>query len=139
MKRRSGASVVISGLGFVTSIGNDRASVARSLRELRSGIERFEFLPGVDLPVRVAGTIKGFDLPGPLWPAWRWPAGYTISRDLLRGLPPHGLYAIVSFEQALAEARLTPEEIANEETGLFCASAGSPRLTRHHLAQMTES
>ena len=30
--------VVVSGLGFVTSIGNDAASVTTSLRELRSGI-----------------------------------------------------------------------------------------------------
>jgi 3-oxoacyl-(acyl-carrier-protein) synthase len=113
----------------VTSIGNDRTTVARSLRELRSGIECFEFLPGQELPVKVAGTIKGFDTSGLLWPAWRWPEGYSISRDLLRGLPPHGIYAIVAFEQALADAHLSSAEIANEETGLLCASAGSPRLS----------
>jgi 3-oxoacyl-(acyl-carrier-protein) synthase len=133
------ARVVISGLGFVTSIGNDRATVTRSLREMRSGIERFDFLPGRELPVKVAGTIKGFETSGALWPTWRWPARYSISRDLLRGLPPHGLYAIVAFEQALADAALTSADVANEETGLFCGSAGSPRLTRHHLNQMCDS
>lgn len=131
--------VVVAGLGFVTSIGNDRGSVTRSLRELTSGIERFDFLPGRDLPVKVAGTIKGFDTSAPSWPAWRWPEGYAIPRDLLRGLPPHGLYAIVALEQALAEARLSPAQIAGEETGLLCASAGSPRLTRNYLNQMVDS
>jgi 3-oxoacyl-[acyl-carrier-protein] synthase I len=135
----NGPRVVISGLGFVTSIGNDRATVSRSLRELRSGIERFDFLPGKELPVKVAGTIKGFETPGPLWPAWRWPAGYEVARDLLRGLPPHGLYAIVAFEQTLADARLSRDDIRNEETGLLCGSAGSPRLTRFHLNQMIDS
>lgn len=134
-----GPRAVITGLGFVTSIGNDRATVTRHLRELIPGIERFDFLPGVDLPVRVAGTIKGFETPGVAWPAWRWPAQYEIARDLLRGLPPHGLYAIVAFEQALAAARLSRTDIANEDTGLLCASAGSPRLTRHHLNQITDS
>src|SRR5258706_10712490 len=133
------ARVVISGLGFVTSIGNDRGAVTQSLRELRSGIERFEFLPGQELPIKVAGTIKGFETSGALWPTWRWPDGYTISRDLLRGLPPHGLYAITAFEQALTDAGLTPADVANEDTGLFCGSGGSPRLMRNFLNQMNDS
>src|SRR5215212_8169940 len=131
--------VVISGLGFVTSIGNDRTSVTQSLRELKSGIEPFEFLPGRKLPIKVAGTIKGFDTSGPLWPSWRWPAGYEISRELLRGLPPHGVYAIVAFEQAIADACLAPNDVASEDTGLLCGSAGSPRLSRHYLNQLIDS
>ena len=131
--------VVVSGLGFVTSIGNDRAAVTRSLRELRSGIERFEFLPGHPLPITVAGTIKGFQTSAPQWPTWSWPETYPIPRDVLRGLPPHGLYAIAAFEQARAEARLSPEELTDEGTALFCASAGSPRLLRHHLNQIHDS
>ena len=47
----TGARPVISGLGFITSIGNDRAAVSASLRALRHGIAPFEFLPGCDLPV----------------------------------------------------------------------------------------
>ena len=131
--------VVISGAGFVTSIGNDRAAVTQSLREGRSGIERFDFLPGHDLPVKVAGTIKGFDTRAPQWPAWRWPEQFTVPRDLLRGMPPHGLYAIIAFEQARAESLLTPDELSNGETGLFCGSAGSPRLMRQHLNQIHDS
>jgi len=131
--------VVISGVGFITSIGNDRATVSRSLRDLKSGIEPFAFLPGTELPVKVAGTIKGFETGNLHWAGWRWPAGYTITKDLLRGLPPHGLHAICAVEQVIRDARLTAADLADEETGLFCGSAGSPRLMRHHLNQIAES
>ncbi len=131
--------IVISGLGLVTSIGNDVAAVTDSLRELRSGIERFDFLPGADLPIKVAGTVKGFDTSTVQWPGWRWPDGYTFSRDALRGMPPHGLYALCAVEQVVRDAKLTPAELRADDTGLFCASAGSPRLMRHLLNQIHES
>jgi 3-oxoacyl-(acyl-carrier-protein) synthase len=131
--------VVISGIGFVTSIGNDRRAVASSLRNLQSGIERFEFIPGVDLPVKVAGTIKGFNTEAPQWSTWRWPDGYTFPREALRGLPPHGLYALCACEQAIGDARLAPADLATDETALFCSSGGSPRLLRQYLNQIHDS
>ena len=131
--------VVVSGVGFVTSIGNDRAAVSQSLRTQTSGIEKFEFMPGTDLPVKVAGTIKGFDTTATLWPGWRWPAGQTVPKDVLRGLPPHGLHAFFAVEQVVADARLTPDELKGEDTGLFCSSAGSPRLMRHYLNQINDT
>ncbi len=131
--------VVVSGLGFITSIGNDRASVTGSLRELRSGIERFDFFPGEDLPVKVVGTVKEFDTSALQWGGWSWPDGYTFGREALRGMPPHGLYALCAAEQVVADARLTPAELTAEDTALFCASAGSPRLLRAFLNQMHES
>ena len=131
--------VVVSGLGFVTSIGNDRAAVTASLRALRSGIETCEFIPGANLPIKVVGTIKEFDTTALQWAGWKWPAGYAFSRDALRGMPSHGLYALCASEQLIADARLTPAELTAEDTGLFCASAGSPRLMRHFLNQIHES
>lgn len=131
--------VVVSGLGFITSIGNDCARVTHNLREQRSGIERFEFLPGHALPVTVAGTIKDFDTSGAQWASWRWPAPYVIPKDILRGLPPHGIHAFCAMEQAILDARLSPAEVGSEETGLFCASAGSPRLLRLSLNQIHAS
>ena len=50
----------ITGLGFITSIGNDRADVTASLRQLRPGLARVTFLDNPDLPVKVAGTVKEF-------------------------------------------------------------------------------
>jgi 3-oxoacyl-(acyl-carrier-protein) synthase len=127
---------VITGLGFITSIGNDRSSVLRSLRELRHGFESVQFFGNPNLPVKVAGTLKGFEFPTPDWRDWRWPEPFTVDRELLRGLAPHGVYALCAMQQALADAQLDPSALAGGETGLFCASAGSPFLLGHFLDQM---
>ena len=127
---------VITGLGFITSIGNDRASVLRSLRELRHGFEPYEFLGNPNLPVKVAGTVKGFAFPSFNSRDWRWPECYTIERETVRSLAPHGVYAFCALEQALADAGLARAELTDGTTGLFCASAGSPLLLANHINQM---
>ena len=127
---------VITGLGFITSIGNDRVSVVRSLRELKHGFEPHVFLDNPNLAVKVAGTVKGFAFPTPNWRDWRWPEHFAVDRELVRGLAPHGVYAVCAIQQALAEAGLEPAQLAGGDTGLFCASAGSPFLLGHFLEQM---
>ena len=127
---------VITGLGFITSIGNDRASVVRSLRELRHGFEPYVFLNNPDLAVKVAGTVKGFSFPTPNWRDWRWPGNFVVDRELVRGLAPHGVFALCALQEALADAGLTPAELAGGETGLFCASAGSPFMLSNFVDQM---
>jgi 3-oxoacyl-(acyl-carrier-protein) synthase len=127
---------VITGLGFVTSIGHSRAAVLASLRELRHGFEPVEFLGNPRLPVKVAGTLKGFSFPTPNWRDWRWPAEFSVDRELLRGLAPHGVYAVCALEQALADAGLTAAELGDGTTGLFCASAGSAFMLGNFLTQM---
>jgi len=128
---------VVTGVGFITPIGNDRASVEESLREGRHGIEPVQFLGNPDLPIKVAGTVKGFQVDSPKWRDWSWPAGYEIPKDVLRGLAPHGVYAICAVEQALSHAGLAASEIAGDPgTGLYCASAGSAMLLHHNIAQM---
>jgi 3-oxoacyl-(acyl-carrier-protein) synthase len=132
MNRRA----VVTGLGFITSIGNDRAAVTHSLRTLRPGIERVEFLGNPALTVKVAGTVKEFCVESPSWRDWRYPARFEFARETLRSLSPHGLYALCATEQALADARLTVDALGDGTTGLYCASAGSAFLLHHHLAQM---
>ena len=127
---------VVTGLGFITSIGNDYASVLRSLRELRHGFEPHEFLGNPRLGVKVAGTVKGFSFPSVNCREWAWPATYTLDREVLRGLAPHGVYAYCALQQALGDAGLTADDVAGGDTGLFCASAGSPLLLTHHVTQM---
>jgi 3-oxoacyl-(acyl-carrier-protein) synthase len=130
---------VITGLGFVTSIGHDRTTVVRHLRELRHGFEPVEFFGNPALPVKVAGTVKGFAFPTPNWRDWRWPDAFTVDRELLRGLAPHGVYALCALEQAIADAGLTAAQLADGSTGLFCASAGSPFLLGNFLGQLREA
>lgn len=127
---------VVTGLGFITSIGNDRAAVTSSLRDLRPGLDRVEFLGNPALGVKVAGTVKEFTVESPSWRDWRYPARYELPRETLRSLAPHGLYALCATEQALADAGLAREAITDGATGLYCASAGSAFLLHHHLAHM---
>jgi 3-oxoacyl-(acyl-carrier-protein) synthase len=54
-------------------------------------------------------------------------------------MPPHGLYALCASEQMIADARMREADLTADDTGLFCASAGSPRLLRHFLNQIHES
>ena len=129
--------VVVSGVGCITPIGNDYAGVAASLREGRHGFERVEFLGNPNIPVRVAGTVKGFSVDSMSFRDWKWPARYEVSRETLRGLAPHGLYALCAIEQALEDAGLARGVVAHDDaTGLFCASAGSAMMLHGHLKQM---
>jgi 3-oxoacyl-[acyl-carrier-protein] synthase-1 len=133
----SDARAVITGLGFITSIGNDRQAVETSLREGSVGLERVEWFPGCS--VRVAGTIKGFVTESFNRLEWRWPGRYDFARETLRAVSPHGLYALCAMEQAIAEAGLTPAQVSSPDTGLFCASAGSARFLRQQLNDVEAS
>jgi 3-oxoacyl-[acyl-carrier-protein] synthase I len=132
MNRRA----VVTGLGFITSIGNDRAAVSHSLRTLESGIAPIEFVGNPALPVKVAGTIKEFNVDSPGWRDWEYPARYDLPRETLRSLAPHGLYALCATEQAIADAGLGAGALSDGGTGLYCASAGSAFLLHYNLAQM---
>jgi len=127
----------ITGIGLITPIGNDRKSAQDNLRHGRHGLSHVEFLGNPALPVKVAGTVKGFSVDSPHWRDWTWPDECTIPKEVLRGLAPHGLYAICAVDQALRDAGLTAPDIAEDpSTGLYCASAGSAMMLHHHLAQM---
>src|SRR5579884_293653 len=128
--------VVITGLGFITSIGNDQNSVLRSLRECRTGVELFSELAGVDCPVKLAGTVKGFQFPTAYFEDWTYPAEYKLSREQLRPMAPNSLYAYCAMQQAIHDARLTPEHVSNPETGIMSASGGSMWLAHENLHTM---
>jgi len=127
---------VITGLGFITSIGHDKPTVLRHLRELRHGFAPIEFFGNPNLPVKVAGPVRDFEFPTTSWRDWRWPEKFTVDRELVRGLAPHGVYALCALQQALTDAGLAPAELTDGQTGLFCASAGSPFLLGNFLSQM---
>ncbi|HJT45828.1 MAG TPA: beta-ketoacyl synthase N-terminal-like domain-containing protein, partial [Chthoniobacterales bacterium] len=131
--------VVITGLGFVTSIGNSRTEVLDSLRHQRNGIEIHpELADNPKSPVRLAGTVKGFHCAGEDPDDWTFPKEVDLSRKQLRSMAPHVVYAYVAMREALADSGLTPEIVSNPRTGMLCASGGSPRLTYKHLEKMFE-
>ena len=118
--------VVITGLGFITSIGNNRAEVSRSLRETKTGVELFsEFADDPAIPVKLAGTVKEFAFPTTEFEDWTYPPHYKISREILRPMTPNALYAYFAMRQAIDDAKLAPEQVSDPATGLMCASGGS--------------
>ena len=99
-------NAVITGLGFVTSIGIDRGEVVARLRSGTSGVARYDFCGNPQHPVQVAAPVKGFQVEGPSWRDWQWPARYQIPRETIRGLAPHGVYFLVVESKRNADPRV---------------------------------
>lgn len=129
-------NVVITGLGFITSIGNDRKTVIDSLVNLKNGIEHYKPFDDPKIPAKCVGTIKNFDTESCDPEDWTYPPEYRVRRDVLRGFAPHCLYAYCAMEQAVRDANLSPEEISNVMTGMYTASAGSSGMLYHHMQKM---
>ena len=128
--------VFITGLGFITSIGNDAPAVTRNLRELRHGFEVYPPFQTPEMPCKIAGTIKEFNTDSGDPEDWSWPARYAIKREVLRSMAPNVLFAHCAMLQALADARLGEDDISTPDTGLYAASGGSPFLTHFHHARL---
>src|SRR4051794_37263433 len=112
--------VVVTGLGLITSIGNNREEVLKSLRQSRTGIEYFAPLDRVGVPVRLAGTVKGFEFPELRSDEWTLPDGYKIPRSDMRSMSPNVVYGFCAMQQAIADAQLPPELVSNVRTGALC-------------------
>ena len=69
--------VWVTGIGFITSIGNDRSSVTESLLNLRHGIVNPGFSSS-ESPVKVAGTIKEFNVDPADPEDWVYPEIYRV-------------------------------------------------------------
>jgi 3-oxoacyl-[acyl-carrier-protein] synthase-1 len=128
--------VYITGVGFITSIGNDAATVSDSLWELRHGIVQYQPFQKADVPVKVAAPIRDFITDTTEAEDWVFPARYNIRREVLRGMAPHGVYTYCAMQQAVEDAKLSEGDYSNPQTGLYAASGGSPFLLGHYLERM---
>ncbi len=136
MKSRA---VVITGMGFVTSLGHSTEEVTDRLKQGRHGFSRVDLREGLNLPIKVVGPVRGYAFPSPDPSDWRLPEESVLTpEDDLASLPPHGIYAVDALEQALAQAGLTKDDLSDPVTGLYAASGGSPFLLRHHLSRYEE-
>ena len=128
--------VFITGLWFITSIGNDAAAVSDSLRSLRHGVTLFEPFQKDDVPVKVAAPVRDFRLDATDPEDWSYPARYTIRREIIRSMAPNGVYAWCAAQQAIEDAGLSEADVSNADTGLYAASGGSPHMLGHLLQRM---
>lgn len=130
--------VFITGVGFITSIGNDAAAVGESLRALRHGIVRYPAFERPEVPVKVAAPVRDFTTDAEDPEDWTLPARYRVRREVLRSLGPGALFAWCAMQQAIADAKLTEADVSEDGTGLYAASAGSPGILTRHVNRMHE-
>lgn len=107
--------VVVTGIGVVSCLGNDKASVLQSLREGRSGIRFNPEYAEMGMRSQVSARIE-IDLKA------------LIDRKFLRFMGEGSAYGHVSMDQAIVDAGLESGEISNERIGIVMGSGGgSPK------------
>jgi len=118
--------VVITGMGIVSCIGNDRATVVQSLRESRSGIRAMPAFTELGLRSQVAGIpqINHEE---------------RIDRKQLRFMGDAAAYAHISLQEAIAQAGLTPEQVSHPRTGLIMGSGGGSPANQIEAADILRS
>ena len=119
--------VVVTGLGIVSSIGNNVEEVLASLQAGTSGIVASPEMAEHGFRSQIAGTLK-LDV------------AEHVDKRTLRFMGPAAAYAHIAMAQAIADAGLTEAEIVNERTGLVAGSGGpstSAMLTAHQTVAKT--
>lgn len=103
---------VITGLGIVSSIGNNKAEVLASLQNGTSGISRSE-------------EFAQFNLRSQVWGAINLDVNELVDRKALRFMGEAAAYAYISMQQAIEDAGLAEEQVSNPRTGLVVGSGGA--------------
>ena len=104
--------VVVTGMGIVSSLGNNKSAVLESLRTGRSGITFSQEYADHGLRSNVCGAI-------------RLNVAELIERKLLRFMANGHAYAWVALQEAIADANLSPELVSNIRTGLIVGAGGT--------------
>ena len=108
--------VVVTGIGIVSSIGNNRNEVLDSLINQKSGIEFHQEFADLEFRSHVCGTITA-DIKE------------LIPRKHLRFMGDGSAYSYISMAESIEDAGLAEEDLASEKTGLIIGSgvaSGAP-------------
>ena len=104
--------VVVTGLGIVSSIGNNKDEVTASLREGRSGIEFCQEYADLGFRAHIHGGIK-------LDPT------EIVDRKLMRFMGNAAAYNYIAMTEAVADSGLEESDISNPRTGIITGSGGA--------------
>jgi 3-oxoacyl-[acyl-carrier-protein] synthase-1 len=118
--------VVITGMGIVSSLGNDKASVSESLRLGKSGIRFNPVYAEMGFRSQVSGR-PDIDLDA------------LIDRKDKRFMGDAAAYAAVAMQQAIADAGLTPELVSQTRTGVIAGSGGASSINQVDAADIARS
>ncbi|EPX79669.1 beta-ketoacyl-ACP synthase I [Salipiger mucosus] len=119
--------VVVTGLGIVSSIGNNAEEVLASLKAGRSGITANEQMKEHGFRSQIAGDVD-IDVKE------------HVDKRTLRFMGPGAAYAHIAMQQAIADSGLEESDISNPRTGLVAGSGGpstSALLTAHQTVLKT--
>ncbi|WP_109464981.1 beta-ketoacyl-ACP synthase I [Albibacillus kandeliae] len=119
--------VVVTGLGVVSSIGNNAAEVLQSLKAGTSGIVASPEMAEHGFRSQVAGTLK-LDV------------AEHVDKRTLRFMGPGAAYAYIAMQEAIADSGLEESDIVNPRTGLVAGSGGpstSSMLAAHQTVLST--
>jgi len=103
--------VVVTGMGIVSSIGNNTQEVVASLREAKSGITAASTYRDMGFRSQVEGSLK-IDLDA------------AVDRRARRFMGDGAAYCWVAMNQAIADSGLGQNDVSNERTGLIVGSGG---------------
>src|SRR4051795_11609369 len=118
--------VVITGMGIVSSIGNNTQEVLASLHEAKSGITRAEKYAELGFRSQVQGA-PTLDSAG------------IIDRRAMRFLGEGAAWNHVAMEQAIQDSGLEPTEVSNIRTGIIMGSGGPSARTIVEAADTTRA
>lgn len=104
--------VVVTGIGIVSSLGNNCQEVLESLKNLKSGIEFDPVYQEMGLRSNVAGNIK-ID------------TKEHIDRKAIRFMGDAAAFTYIAMKEAIEHAGLTPEMVSNPRTGIVAGSGGA--------------
>jgi len=116
--------VVVTGMGIVSSIGNNTQEVLASLREAKSGISRAEDFASHGFKCQVHGrpTLDPSE---------------SVDRRAMRFLGPGSAWNHVAMEQAIRDSGVGEKDISNERTGIVMGSGGPSTSTLVEAADIT--
>ena len=92
--------VVVTVIGIVSCLGNDKYAVLDSLREGRSGIKHNASYEEIGMRSQISGSVE-IDTVA------------MIDRKILRFMGDASAYRYIAMEQAFADSRLTPPQVSS--------------------------
>ena len=118
--------VVVTGMGIVSSIGNNKAEVLQSLQQGKSGIRFQEEYKELGLRSHIAGSVQ-IDLKE------------YIDRKILRFMGDAAAFSYIALDQAVKDAGLDESDISSLRTGIIMGSGGASSSSQVEAADILRS
>ncbi len=122
----NGRRVAVTGMGFITPIGNDVETVWSNLVEGVSGVGLITHFNTEGFDTKIAGEVKGFN-----------PEDW-MDRKTARHIGRYCQFALAASKQALAQANLDPGQMDPDDVGVIVSSGigGMEEIEKSHTALM---